>query len=52
MNLGRLVGTVVALYAAGTSARLAAVTRDRPVDAVIMDIVDCFDVEGRSVSLA
>jgi microcompartment protein CcmK/EutM len=29
-----------------------AVTKDRPVDAVIMGIVDSFDVEGRSVRLA
>ncbi len=56
MKLGRIVGTVVATRndpsLASLEARLTAVTKDRPVDAVIMGIVDCFDVEGRSVSLA
>jgi microcompartment protein CcmK/EutM len=42
----------VILYATGSSARLTASTKDRPVDAVIMAIVDSFDVEGRSVRLA
>lgn len=42
----------VVLYATGSSARLTAVTRDRPVDAVIMAIVDSFDIDGRSVRLA
>jgi microcompartment protein CcmK/EutM len=42
----------VILYATGSSARLTAATKDRPVDAVIMGIVDSFDVEGRSVRLA
>ena len=42
----------VVLYATGSSARQTAVTKDRPVDAVIMAIVDSFDVEGRSVRLA
>ena len=42
----------VSLYATGSSARLTAVTKDRPVDAVIMGIVDSFDVEGRNVRLA
>jgi len=50
-SVGAGVGEVV-LYATGSSARLTAVTKDRPVDAVIMGIVDCFDVEGKSVSLA
>ena len=50
-SVGAGVGEVV-LYATGSSARLTAVTKDRPVDAVIMGIVDSFDVEGRSVSLA
>lgn len=50
-SVGAGVGEV-GLYATGSSARLTAVTKDRPVDAVIMGIVDCFDVEGRSVSLA
>ena len=50
-SVGAGVGEVV-LYATGSSARLTAVTKDRPVDAVIMAIVDSFDVEGRSVHLA
>ncbi len=50
-SVGAGVGEVV-LYATGSSARLTAVTKDRPVDAVIMGIVDSFDVEGKSVSLA
>jgi ethanolamine utilization protein EutN/carbon dioxide concentrating mechanism protein CcmL len=50
-SVGAGVGEVI-LYATGSSARLTAVTKDRPVDAVIMAIVDSFDVEGRSVRLA
>ena len=42
----------VVLYATGSSARQTAVTKDRPVDAVIMAIVDSFDIDGRSVRLA
>jgi microcompartment protein CcmK/EutM len=42
----------VILYATGSSARLTPVTKDRPVDAVIMAIVDSYDVEGTSVQLA
>jgi microcompartment protein CcmK/EutM len=49
--VGAGVGEVI-LYATGSSARLTPVTKDRPVDAVIMAIVDCFDVEGTSVQLA
>ena len=36
----------VVLYASGSSARQTEVTRDRPVDAVIMAIVDSWDVGG------
>lgn len=50
-SVGSGVGEVI-LYATGSSARQTAVTKDRPVDAVIMAIVDSFDVEGRSVHLA
>ena len=50
-SVGAGVGEVI-LYATGSSARLTAVTKDRPVDAVIMAIVDSYDVEGRSVVLA
>jgi microcompartment protein CcmK/EutM len=34
------------LVAAGSSARQTTVTKDRPVDAVIMAIVDTLEVEG------
>lgn len=37
----------VVLVATGSSARLTEATRDRPSDAVIMAIVDSWDVEGR-----
>ncbi len=50
-SVGAGVGEVI-LYATGSSARLTAVTKDRPVDAVIMGIVDSFDLEGRTVRLA
>lgn len=36
----------VVLYASGSSARLTAATRDRPVDAVIMAVVDQVESEG------
>jgi microcompartment protein CcmK/EutM len=36
----------VVLYATGSSARLTEATRDRPVDAVIMAIVDQVDADG------
>lgn len=39
------VGEVV-LYAAGSSARQTQVTKDRPVDATIMAIVDQVEIEG------
>lgn len=50
-SVGAGMGEVV-LYASGSSARLTNVTRDRPVDAVIMAIVDSYDVEGRVTRLA
>lgn len=37
----------VVLYASGSSARLTAVTQNRPVDAVIMAVVDQVESEGR-----
>ena len=49
--VGAGVGEVV-LTASGSSARLTPQTKDKPVDAVIMGIVDSFDVDGRSVKLA
>ena len=36
----------VVLYASGSSARQTEVTRDRPGDAVVMAIVDSWDVGG------
>lgn len=43
--VGAGVGEVV-LYASGSSARQTELTRDRPCDAVIMAIVDSWDVGG------
>jgi len=39
----------VVLVAAGSSARLTEATRDRPVDAVVVGIVDEVEEEGRLV---
>lgn len=36
----------VVLYASGSSARQTSITKDRPCDAVIMAIVDSWDVAG------
>jgi microcompartment protein CcmK/EutM len=46
--VGAGVGEVV-LYASGSSARQTEVTRDRPCDAVIMAIVDTWEVGGHEV---
>lgn len=43
--VGAGVGEVV-MYASGSSARQTTVTRDRPCDAVIMAIVDTWEVDG------
>lgn len=45
-GVGAGVGEVV-LVAAGSSARLTAVTEGKPVDAVIMAIVDVLEIEGQ-----
>lgn len=45
--VGAGVGEVV-LYAAGSSARQTKVTKDRPVDATIMAIVDLIDQDGET----
>ena len=45
--VGAGIGEVV-LYASGSSARQTAVTKDRPVDATIMAIVDSVEVEGKT----
>jgi microcompartment protein CcmK/EutM len=42
----------VVLYASGSSARQTELTRDRPVDAVIMAILDSFEAHGRTTRLA
>ncbi len=42
----------VVLYASGSSARQTPTTKDRPVDAVIMAIVDSFEAKGKNVRLA
>ncbi len=39
------------MVAAGSSARLTDVSRDKPVDAVITGIVDAVEVEGRDAYL-
>ncbi len=39
------------LFASGSSARQTDVTRDRPVDAVIMAIIDSFDAYGKTTRL-
>lgn len=44
--VGAGVGEVV-LYASGSSARQTKVTRDRPVDATVMAIVDALEVQGQ-----
>ena len=47
-TVGAGVGEVV-LYASGSSARQTEVTRDRPCDAVIMAIVDTWELGGSEV---
>jgi ethanolamine utilization protein EutN len=42
----------VVLYASGSSARQTAKTKDRPVDAVIMAILDSFEAHGKNTKLA
>jgi microcompartment protein CcmK/EutM len=39
----------IVLVASGSSARMTEATKERPVDAVIMAIVDTIEVEGRVV---
>ena len=46
--MGAGVGEVV-LYASGSSARQTDITNNRPVDAVVMAIVDTIDREGELV---
>lgn len=44
-SVGAGVGEVV-LFASGSSARQTQITKDKPVDAVIMAIVDTIDQDG------
>ena len=46
--VGAGVGEVV-MYASGSSARQTAVTQNRPCDAVVMAIVDTWEVDGETV---
>ena len=46
--VGAGVGELV-LYASGSSARQTQVTDKRPVDAVVMAIVDSWEIEGEEV---
>lgn len=46
--VGAGVGEVV-MYAAGSSARQTAVTHNKPCDAVIMAIVDAWNVDGDTI---
>jgi microcompartment protein CcmK/EutM len=46
--VGAGVGEVV-LYASGSSARQTTITKDRPVDATIMAIVDIIDVHDEVI---
>jgi microcompartment protein CcmK/EutM len=47
-GVGAGVGEVV-LYATGSSARQTETTRERPCDAVVMAIVDSWEVDGEDV---
>lgn len=47
-SVGAGVGEVV-LVAAGSSARQTDVTKDKPVDTVIMAIVDILEIDGKNV---
>jgi microcompartment protein CcmK/EutM len=46
--VGAGVGEIV-LYASGSSARQTEVTKDRPCDAVVMAIVDTWEIGGTQV---
>ncbi len=46
--VGAGVGEVV-MYASGSSARQTGVTQNRPCDAVVMAIVDTWDIDGETV---
>ncbi len=46
--IGAGVGEVV-MYASGSSARQTQVTQNRPCDAVVMAIVDTWEIDGETV---
>lgn len=46
--VGAGTGEVI-LYASGSSARQTVLTKDRPCDAVVMAIVDTWEVDGETV---
>ena len=48
-NLGAGAGECV-LFTQGSSARLTPSTREAPIDAVIVGIVDTVEVEGKEVA--
>ncbi len=47
-SVGAGVGEVV-MYASGSSARQTAVTQNRPCDAVVMAIVDTWEIDGETI---
>ncbi len=49
-GVGAGVGEVV-LYATGSAARQTVATHERPCDAVIMAIVDTWEIDGREMYL-
>jgi microcompartment protein CcmK/EutM len=64
MQIGKIIGTAVStskdekleglrlqivLVASGSSARLTHISKDKPVDAIIMAIVDELESEGNSL---
>ncbi len=46
--VGAGTGEIV-LFASGSSSRMTPLTEDRPVDAVVMAIVDSLEIDGRFV---
>lgn len=39
----------VVLYASGSSARQTTLTKERPIDTVVMAIVDSFSIDGKQI---
>ncbi len=46
--VGAGVGEIV-IYASGSSSRMTELTKERPVDAIVMGIVDSLEIAGKSV---